>query len=70
MSDGKSSVDAVFCAMRERVFYRPADLAEPAGVGRTTVYYALRELSGGGVVDCVKDGRWRVYITRQEGLFR
>lgn len=48
MSDGKSSVDAIFCAMRPRVFYRPADLYGPAGVGRTMVYYALRELSGGG----------------------
>jgi predicted transcriptional regulator len=64
-----SAEQRVFAGMRPRCFYRPRDLAEEVKVGRSSVYRALYSLCAGQVVELVRCGRRRLYVTRQGGLF-
>lgn len=65
----KNSTEVVLCAMRPKTFYRASDIEQVTEVKKPMIYQALRELSLGGVVEKVTDGRRTVFLTKQDQLF-
>lgn len=63
----KTSLDRVFVALRPGCFYRVADVAVETGLSKSTARYALRQLSGGGVIELVSKNP-AVFLTKQMEL--
>lgn len=61
---------AIFAQIRPFVWYRNVDLADELGIDVSVVRRATRHLEIGGVVESEKQGRTKVYLTKQSNLFQ
>lgn len=65
----RTTADSVLTHMLPMTYYRPCDVAREMGIPPSSAGAALRELSGGGLVERTKDNRRVLYLTKQKTLF-
>lgn len=59
---------AVYCAMKPGVWYRPADIAQAIGIETEQARYAMKRLVNGGLVEKDGDKNRLVFMSHQSEL--
>jgi DNA-binding MarR family transcriptional regulator len=65
----RTKADTVLTHLAPMTYYRPCDVAREMGIPPSSAGAALRELSGGGLIERTRDKRRVLYMTKQKTLF-
>jgi DNA-binding MarR family transcriptional regulator len=66
----RTTADTVLTHLAPMTYYRPCDVAREMGIPPSSAGAALRELSGGGLIERYRDHRRTLYLTKQRALFK